>query len=167
MAYAVLEHPPSAVNPLDAVEQVTLANDWPFERRGEEEIVVEVAGKDCTHRLWFAWHAGRETLHLTCAFDMKVPEARRASVFPLLASINERLWIGHFDLYSDEGMVAFRHAILLRGGPGASPEQLSELIEVALGQCERYYPVFQFVIWGGMSPADAMTAALLETVGEA
>ncbi len=167
MAHAVHEDPLPAANPLDAVEQVTLANGWPFERHGEEEIVVEIEGKDCTHRLWFAWHAGRETLHLTCAFDMKVPEARRSPIFPLLAAVNERLWIGHFDLFREEGMIAFRHAVLLRGGPGVSLEQLGELIDVALGQCEQYYPVFQYVIWGGMTPAEAMTAALLETVGEA
>ncbi len=167
MAYAILESSPRAANPLDVVEQVTLANGWPFERQGEEEIVVEVAGDACTHRLWFAWHAERETLHLSCSFEMKVPEPHRAAVFPLLALINARLWLGHFNFYADEGMVLFRHTMLLHGGPGASPAQLKELIEAALTQCDRFYPVFQYVIWGGMAPGEAIDAALIETVGEA
>ena len=167
MAYAALESQPATGNPLDAVEQVTLAHGWPFERRGEEEIVVEIDGASCTHRLWFAWHAGRETLQFSCVFDMKVAEARLAGVYPLLALINERLWLGHFDLYGAAGMVAFRHAVILRGGPGASRALVEELIDIALGQCERFYPVFQYVIWGGMTPAEAIAAALIETVGEA
>jgi hypothetical protein len=34
-------------------------------------------------------------------------------------------------------------------------------------ECERYYPAFQFVIWGGRSAADAIASSLLDTVGEA
>ena len=41
------------------------------------------------------------------------------------------------------------------------------LVESAIEECERFYPVFQFVLWGGKSPAEAMAAALIETLGEA
>ncbi len=81
--------------------------------------------------------------------------------------INQRLPIGHFDLWPDDGMVMFRQALPLRGGPGVSLEQLQDLIEVALDECGRYYPAFQFVIWGGTTASEAMAAALFDTVGEA
>ena len=32
---------------------------------------------------------------------------------------------------------------------------------------ERFYPVFQFVLWGGKSPGEAISAALIDTHGEA
>jgi hypothetical protein len=41
------------------------------------------------------------------------------------------------------------------------------LVESAIEECERFYPVFQFVLWGGKSPRDALAAALVETQGEA
>ena len=41
------------------------------------------------------------------------------------------------------------------------------LVESAIDECERFYPVFQFVLWGGKSPKDALAAALTETHGEA
>ena len=41
------------------------------------------------------------------------------------------------------------------------------IIESAIDECERFYPVFQFVLWGGKSPKDALAAALIETQGEA
>jgi hypothetical protein len=34
-------------------------------------------------------------------------------------------------------------------------------------ECERFYPVFQFVLWGGKSPGEAIAAALIDTHGEA
>ena len=39
--------------------------------------------------------------------------------------------------------------------------------EAALEECERFYPVFQFVLWGGKSPGEAIAAALIDTHGEA
>ncbi len=167
MAYAAQISPEINFNPLDAVEQIALANGWAVERQGDEEIVAEVSASVCTFRLWFAWRADCEALHFTCAFDMKVAEPRRPSIYPLLALINERLWLGHFDMFSDEGMVVFRHAMLLRGGGGATPEQMVDLVKAALAECERFYPVFQFVVWGGKRPEEAMELAILETMGEA
>lgn len=167
MVYAVLESSDSNFNPLDAVEQIACANGWAFERQGDDEIITEVSAPVCTFRLWFAWRPDCEALHFTCTFDMKVAESSRSSIYPLLAFINERLWLGHFDIFSDEGMVVFRHAMLLRGGHGATPEQLADLVQASLAECERYYPAFQFVLWGGKSPEEAMAAAILDTQGEA
>ena len=36
-------------------------------------------------------------------------------MYQLIAQINEQLWIGHFDLWTNEGLVMFRHALLLNG----------------------------------------------------
>ena len=90
-----------------------------------------------------------------------------SSVAELLALINEKMLIGHFDLWSGDSLPVFRQSILLRGMPGASVEQLEDLVHIAHTECERYYPAFQFVIWGGKTPAEAITAAMLETMGEA
>jgi hypothetical protein len=157
----------TAANPLDLVEQFVAANDWPFDRRSDDEIAVEVPGKWCDYSLYFAWREEVGAMHFTCAFDMKVPSVKRAPVYELLAMVNERLWLGHFGLWAEEGVPMFRHAVLLRGLGGVGVEQIENLVDVALSECERFYPAFQFVIWGGKSADEAVTAALLDTVGEA
>jgi hypothetical protein len=98
---------------------------------------------------------------------MKVPKARKAAVYELLALVNEKLWLGHFDVASDDNAPAFRHAVLLRGALGASVEQIEDLVDIALSECERFYPAFQLVLWGGKSAEDAITAAMIDPVGEA
>ena len=85
----------------------------------------------------------------------------------LLSLINEKLWLGHFGLWQDEGLPMFRHALPLRGLSGPSTELIEDLLDTALVECERFYPAFQYVIWGGKSPLDAIAAALVDTVGEA
>jgi hypothetical protein len=93
----------------------------------------------------------------------------RANLFETLALVNEQLWIGHFEQWSADGALLFRHAVLLDGPEDAAltMPQAHALVDAAIDECERYYPVFQFVLWGGKSPRDALAAAMVETEGEA
>jgi hypothetical protein len=154
-------------NPLDLVEQVAIANDWSFQRQTEDELAAEISGHRCQYRMWNCWHPELGVLHLSCAHEMKVPAGKRAQIYTLLALANEKLWLGHFDLWSEENLPVFRHALLLREGVGVSSELLEDLVDIAVTECERFYPAFQFVIWGGKSATEALTAAMLETEGEA
>jgi len=157
----------TASNPLDLVEQLAIAQDWPFHRQSEEELAAEINGHWCNYKLWFAWHPEMGVMHLSCALDMKVPNKKREPLHSLLAMANEKLWLGHFDFCSEENLPVFRHALLLREGVGVSGELLEDLVDIAITECERFYPAFQFVIWGGKRPAEALKAAMLETEGEA
>jgi hypothetical protein len=61
----------------------------------------------------------------------------------------------------------FRYTSLYRGSHGPALEQLEDMVEIALTESERFYPAFQYVIWGGKKPEEAMTAAMLDPVGRA
>lgn len=167
MTYTALSPEEQLANPLDVVEQLAIAQDWPFERRSDEEMAVEVAGHWCDYNLYFAWREDIGAMHLTCVFDLRVPDGRLAPVHELLALANEKLWLGHFGLWSEENVPLFRHSTLVRSPMGMAVEEVEDLIDIGIGECERFFPAFQFVIWGGRSAQDGLTAAMLETVGEA
>ena len=150
-----------------ALERKRAAHEWTFERRSDGEIAAEAPGKWCDYGMFFSWSQEISAMHFSCAFDLKVPAGKRAKLFELLAMANEKLWIGHFGLESDEGVPVFRHSVLLRGAPGASAESLEDMVDIALTECERFFPAFQFVLWGGKPPAEALQAAMLDCVGEA
>jgi len=154
-------------SPLDVVEHMAAGNNWPFERASEDEIGLVVTGRWTNYQVSFTWMNEIETLHLACAFDMKVPEPRLADVQKLIALINEQMWIGHFDVWTQSGVVMFRHALVLAGGVAASGRQCEAVLASALDSCERYFPAFQFVIWAGKSAREAMESAMFETTGEA
>lgn len=154
-------------NPLDIVEQIVSTYDWSFDRRSDDEMAVQVPGQWCDYSLYFAWCEEVSAMHFTCAFDMRVPAGRRREVHDLLATVNEKIWLGHFGLWDDEGLPMFRHALLLRGADGVSIGQMEDLVDIAMSECERFYPAFQYVIWGGKSADEAVDMAMVETVGEA
>ena len=97
-------------NPLAVVEDVATDNNLPFERSGEDEVTIVSKGDWTDYQLSFTWMVEIEALHLACAFDMKIPSARRAEVQRLIAGINEQLWIGHFDIWTHTGMIMYRPA---------------------------------------------------------
>ncbi len=156
-----------AANPIDLVEEIVQANEWAHDRSSDEELIVEISGRWCDYRLLFVWQREISALHFSCGFEMKVPKARRFAVFELLAAVNERLWLGHFDLGLDDQSPAFRQGVLLRGAGGASVEQIEDLVDIALTECERFYPAFQLVIWGGKPAEEAIATAMIDPVGEA
>jgi len=154
-------------NPVDVIEQIAALNDWTFERAGDDEITISVAGGWADYHVSFSWMEEREAIHLACAFDLKIPEARKLEVMRLLAAVNEQLWIGHFDLWSAEGMVMYRQALLLSGGAEPNSSQVERLLVTAIEACERYFQSFQFVVWAGKTAGQALETVLFETAGEA
>ena len=154
-------------HPLDVVERCAALGGWRFNRAGADEISVSAAGRWTEYRMSFSWLEEVEAVHVACAFDLSVPERKRAAILELVSLANERLWVGHFDLWPGENAVMFRHALLLAGGAEPNGRQCEILLRSAVEACDRYYQAFQFVLWADRTPREAMEGALFETVGEA
>ena len=154
-------------NPVDVVERLAAVHEWSFARASDDEVTLVVAGHWTDYQVSFTWMPEIEALHLACAFDLKVPERRRAEVTELAALINEQLWVGHFDVWFKDGIIMFRHALVLTGGITAADAQCEALLGMALNSCERHYQAFQFVLWAGKSPREALESTMFETRGEA
>ncbi len=152
-------------HPVDMIEQVANANDWSFERSGEDEIAISVAGHWSDYHVSFSWMEDFEALHLACAFDLPVPENRAIDVMRLLSLINEQMLFGHFDLWEQEGAIMFRQSLLLAGGVEPTARQVEVLLASSLEACETYFQAFGFVLEDGVTPRQALDAALFETHG--
>ncbi len=156
-----------SVHPLDVIERLAALNDWSFDRDAEDEISVCVGGAWAEYQVAITWLDRMEAMHVASAFDLKVPARRKTEVLSLISMVNEQLWLGHFDFWSAENVVMFRHSLLLSGGAEPTDEQAGMLVRSAVETCERYYQAFQFVLWAGKSAREALDGAMMETVGEA
>lgn len=155
--------------PIEMLEAYYAAHGWTHERVSDDEIVATMDGSWTKYELRAVWREDDRVLQFLALPDIKVAAEKRAEIYETLGLINEQLWLGHFELWSSSGIVLFRHAALLDGQEDyhLSLEQVELLVETAVDECERFYPVFQFVLWGGKSPTEAIAAALIETRGEA
>jgi hypothetical protein len=153
-------------NPVDLIENIATTHDWAFERSGEDELTLSIEGGWCEYHMSLSWRDDLQALHLACAFDFKPRPARLGEIYRLMAMINEQLWVGHFDLWKEDGLLLYRHGLPLNGAD-ASTRQCEALLQAALEACERYYQAFQFVLWAGRDADAALQATLFETQGQA
>ncbi|MEM7566275.1 MAG: YbjN domain-containing protein [Pseudomonadota bacterium] len=156
-----------AGNPLDVVEHLAEMSEWSLERAGEDEITIALSATWCEVALSLTWMEDLEVLHVSCALDLKVPKKRQGAVTQLLSMVNARMWLGHFDLWDQDGTLVYRSSLPLPEGASFTTSQSVMLVESAVEAIEQFYQAFQFVVWAGQSPAKALEHALFETAGSA
>ena len=154
-------------HPVDVVERLAALNEWAFDRADEDEISILVAGVWTQYEVAFTWLPELESLHVSCSFDLKAPPRKRADLAELIGMINAQLWLGHFDLWSKDDIGMVRAALCLSGGAQPSDQQCGAVVHAALTACENYYQAFQFVLWAGRTPQEALELARFETKGNA
>ena len=133
-------------NPLDVMEELVTANEWRYDRSTDQEMIVEITGQWCEYRMFFVWQEDLGAMYFSCLFDMRVPQQKKKEVAELLAMLNERLWLGHFDLTNFMGI------------PGQfTSDAYLDAVKQVVAACEKHGKV------AGIMVADAATGkAMLE-----
>ena len=153
--------------PVEMLAALFEARGWAAERPGEDELAGEIQGSWAKYQMRCIWRAEDNVLQMICLPDIRVSAAKRGAALDLLARVNEQMWLGHFDIWSQGGMLVYRHGALLGDEGLLSVTQAQALVETAIEECDRFYPAFQFVLWGDKDPEAALDAAMVDAAGEA
>jgi len=158
----------TVADPLETVESI-LESDDRFRSERAEDGDVHFSFKCASGEAvgYFAYRDELPALLFTLGFDIQAPASRRDQVVKLAGLINENLWLGHFDVWSDDGTIIFRHAMPMIGRDDISVGEVQAMLAAGMDAAERFQPAFHFVIMGGMDAKGAAEAAMFETCGEA
>jgi hypothetical protein len=156
-----------AMDPLEVVERVLVAENLTFDRTEDGDLAFALTGDWKDYELWFAWRPEADCLQLCLSIDLKAAKDLRGPAHELINLINQRVWLGHFEIWADDGEVVFRHALALPQAERPSMAQTASMIDAAMEAADRFYPAFDFLIAGGKTPAEAMAACMFETMGQA
>jgi len=156
-----------ALDPLDVVEHVLSAENLTFDRTEDGDLAFALTGDWKDYELWFAWRPEADCLQLCLSLDMKADLGLRGVAHELVNLVNQRVWLGHFEVWAEDGELIFRHSMSLPDGERPSMAQTASMIDAAMEAADRFYPAFDFLISGGKTPAEAMAACMFETVGQA
>lgn len=155
------------LHPIDIVETLAEERSWDFDRIADNQIAMAIEGSWRTYSVTLAWSAREEALRIVCAFEMAPPARRLSAVHAALALANDRCWSGAFVMWRDQKLMAYRYSLNLTGGAMASSAQINDMVRNAVLACERFYPAFQLVAWGGERPEKALGIAMAEAYGRA
>jgi len=160
-------HDSDVAAPVEMLAALFEARGWICEISSEDELAGEVQGSWAKYQIKAIWRREDNVLQLLCLPDIRIAEDRRKQAYELLAMVNEQMWLGHFDIWSNGGILLYRHGVLLGDEGLLSIQQAQALVETATDECDRFYPAFQFVFWGDKSPRRALESALVDPAGEA
>ncbi len=148
-------------NPIDTIEYLFARDNISLDRRKYNELVAEVQGKWDNMLIFFAYEEHMRCLHLSCLLNIETATVDRSKMFELLALLNENLWIGHFAYWSEQKMPIFKHSIILQDSEELFAEKINKIIELAIMECERVYPIFNAVMRQNVSPTQAIYAGAM------
>ncbi len=155
-------------DPLDTVESVIGADDrFVCERAQDGDVHFSFRCATGETVGYFSYRHELPALLFTLGFDVQAPKSRYVEAVRLAGLINENLWLGHFDVWSDDGTIIFRHAMPMIGREEISVGEVQAMLAAALDAAERFQPAFHFLILAGMDADEAARAALFEVSGEA
>ncbi len=167
MSIELLETPVQVTDPLEVLEQMGRGLSYECERIDECELHIVHPGAWREIGIWFTWRQELSTLQMGAPLDLKAPETKINEISRLITMVNERLWIGHYDLWSDDLAIVYRNSAVLPENARLDSLQAEMLLKGTAEAIERFYPAFNFLIWGDKSPEDALQSSMFETKGTA
>lgn len=166
MKQTKFENIDSTYNPLDLVEDIIISNGWDFEKDKNKNIHVEVGGNWCDYQLSYGYNDISNLIYVSCVLDIKISKKKYKEVYSLLSKINEKLTLGHFEVWLDEGWPIYRCSIPFTPNMRLCKNQIEKISAITLEECDKFYPAFQFLAWGEKNANDSIRNLMLETKGE-
>ena len=154
-------------DPLAVIESSLEVAGWPHERDEETAIQCVVPTRWGDMGGLFVWRGNPEAVHFSLTLDIKAQAGRAERIAELVMMINERLWLGHFDYWPDEGVILYRHTLPLIGRDEPTEGEVGAVMTASAEAADKFIPAFNFLIWAGKSARESIEGALFETHGEA
>ena len=152
-------------HPIALMRRLVEVNDWRTHHQSRDAIAVELSGYWSDYYVSVKWQEEYAAIHISALLDIFVLEQQRGEMLELISRLNERIWLGHFNLTQDKNCLIFQHTTPLRGTSGAVLEQMLDLVEVTFVECEKYYPALFQLSTGAADATSASQSALMETQG--
>ncbi|PZO86596.1 MAG: hypothetical protein DI626_06135, partial [Micavibrio aeruginosavorus] len=153
-------------NALDSVEEILSANEWAFDRMGEDELTVQVTGKMGEYRLFFHWQEEHSAMRFCCQYDLDIRRDAIANAATAMTEINSTMWLGHFAFREGTEIPCFRHTALFRGQTqNSGAEHMEDMVDIALSECERYYALFELLSRSKPATREELELAMMQPVG--
>ena len=105
-------------------------------------------------------------LYISCVLDINIPDNRFKDVYSFLFSLNERLLVGHFEIWSDQSWPILKQSFPIPTNQSLCKSQLEQASLLVLRECEKFYPAFQIFAWDNKDLKSTLQHLMLETHGE-
>ena len=154
-------------DPIALVARFVVQQDWFLKQTHADNVVVDVPGQWGQYQLRVEWRDELPVLCVHVILDLLFDDVPAERVEMLLSDLNNYLFLGHFRLSPDKRQVQLYYVLPLRGAGGATPEQIEDVVDILLGQCEQAAPAFAQLVFTPDRPASSSRLIMVPVAGQA
>ena len=156
----------SRSHPINLLEELIISKNWVFERPIEDEIYIEVPTKYSNLIIQVTWLKNQGRIEIKSFFYNKMDFSNNAEIYKLLNLINNRIDYGHF-IINENSYPTFKNSIIVKDQKNIKFDLLREVLNYAILESERFFPILQLVLWGGKKAEEAILFFDFKTEGKA
>ena len=154
-------------DPIELVARFVVQQDWYIKQTDADGLVVDVPGQWGQYQLRVDWQEDLQVLCVHVMLDLLFDDVPAVRLETLLSELNGHLFLGHFRLSSDKRQVQLYYTLPLRGAGGATTEQIEDVVDILLGQCEQAAPGFAQLVFAPDRQASSAGLIMVPVAGQA
>ena len=166
MASSFIDLIDSKSHPINLLEEIIISKNWIFERPIEDEIYIEVPTKYSNLIIQVNWLKNQNRIEIRSFFYNKMDFSDNVEIYKLLNLINNKINYGHF-IINENSYPTFKNSIIIKDYKSIKFDLLKELLNYAILESERFFPILQLVLWGGKKAEEAILFFDFKTEGRA
>ena len=156
----------SESHPINLLEEITIRKNWVFERPIDDEIYIEVPTKYSNLIIQVTWLKNVDRIEIKSFFYNKMDFSDNVEIYKLLNLINNKINYGHF-VINESKYPTFKNSIIVKDPTNIRFDFLKEILNFAILESERFFPILQLVLWGGKKAEEAILFFDFKTEGKA
>ena len=154
-------------NPIDYIEEYFSRFSHDTLRDSEDKITINTKGLWNTYKISIIWCETKKMFEINTYLDNSGKTRTNNSVYFLISKVNEKTGMGHFNFNTKLNTIFFNYKASVKGQDSITIEQVEHFVDMAVEECDRFFPVFYVFFNKKKSPKNAIDIAILETCGEA
>ena len=156
----------SKSHPINLLEKIIISKNWVFERPIEDEIYIEVPTKYSNLIIQVTWLKNKSRIEIRTFFYNKMDFSDNIEIYKLLNLINNKIDYGHFIL-NENSYPTLKNSIIVQDHINIKFDLLREVLNYAILESEKFFPILQLVLWGGKKAEEAILFFDFKTEGKA
>ena len=166
MASSFIDLIDSKSHPINLLEEIIISKNWIFERPIEDEIYIEVPTKYSNLIIQVNWLKNKSRIEIRSFFYNKMDFSDNVEIYKLLNLINNKINYGHF-VINESKYPTFKNSIIVKDPTNIRFDFLKEILNFAILESERFFPILQLVLWGGKKAEEAILFFDFKSQGKA
>lgn len=112
--------------------------------RSDNEFVVQL--RNGKFMLSVFVRSDYDVMHFSCDLKLTVPKSKLNAILKAIAQVNERIWVGHFDLLSTDNSIVYSLTIPFMSSFVVDKSLVASIYQSISDDCDKFYNYFFMLV---------------------